>query len=142
MALFFFGILYFSWTMLYGISTLSISKNPGAFTVNSAIAGQQPSTLTDTSSTYSYTTSATITVITGALNSNMPSGVTLTAQLAAGTGATSLGLVTMTTTTQNLVTGIPSHSAGSLLTITYNFTATVSAAQTTNATRTLTLTLQ
>lgn len=122
--------------------TLSISSNPATFTVNSAVAGQQPPSVTNTSTNYNVTTTTGAKKsISGNINSALPSGVTLQIQLTAPSGATSVGLVSMTTTAQSLVTNIPGFTTATGLTVTYQFTATVSAAQATNATRTLTLTL-
>lgn len=121
---------------------ISLSGSPSAFTINSAVAGQQPTAVTNSSTTYSVTTTTVIRVITGKINTAMPANTTLKVTLAAPTGATSLGAVTMTTTAQNLITGIPLATVSSGKTVTYNFSATVSAAQVANATRTLTLTVQ
>lgn len=121
---------------------LSLSGSPSVLTINSAIAGQQPNSVTNTSTTYSVTTTILVKVITGKIQSNMPSGVTLQVSLAAPAGATSLGLVSMTSVAQNLVTGIPTNTTANVKTVTYSLSATVNAAQVSNATKTLTLTLQ
>lgn len=111
-------------------------------TISSAVAGQQPSIVTNDSTTYNLTTLNSVRVITGKLNTNMPAGTILKVQLAAPVGATSSGSVSMSTTASNLVTAIPKVTVAINLSITYTFSATVSAAQVTNAAKTLTLTLQ
>lgn len=126
---------------LYGDS-LSLSANPSAFTINSATAGQQPNSVTNSSTTYSVTTLNTVRSINGKLSANMPTGVTLTVSLAAPTGATSLGAVSMTSVAQNLITGIPKNTTSTGKVVTYTLSATVNAAKVTNGTRTLTLTVQ
>lgn len=133
--------------MLVGVSCLwgdsiSLSGNPSVMAISTATAGQQPNSASNASTNYNLTTTATVRKITGNLNSNMPSGVTLQIQLAASGGATSAGSVTMTTTATNLVTSISKSTTATNLTVTYNLSATAAAAQVSNATRTLTLTLQ
>lgn len=123
-------------------TTLSISGNPSTLTINSATAGQQPTSATNNSTTYNATTQSSTTSILGSLNANMPSGVTLKVQLAAPTGATSAGAVAMTTTNQTLVSSIPTFTTATGLKITYTLSATAAASQVASATKTLTLTLQ
>jgi len=122
--------------------TLSVSGSPSAMTVSTATAGQQPNNATNATTTYNITTLNFVRSITGNINTAMPSGVTLQVQLAAPSGATSAGSVAMTTTATNLVNSIPKFSNVSNLTITYTLSATVAAALVSNATKTLTLTIQ
>jgi hypothetical protein len=138
--LFFFGLLCFREALFS--DNISISANPGTFTINTATAGQQPTALTNTSTTYNFSTSSLFTKrITGKISSALPSGVTLQVKLATISGATSAGFVTMSTTTQDLVTSIPPNSTGTSLIITYQLSAAVVASQVTNSTATLTLNL-
>lgn len=122
------------------INAITVSGNPGTLTINSAVAGSAPTNAVDATTTYAVTTNNTAIKVTAALSSNMPSGVTLTASLVAPTGATSAGAVSLSTTSQSLVTGI-ANIAQSGLSITYTLSATVSAAQVTNATNTVTYTI-
>lgn len=122
--------------------TFTLSGNPPTLTINSANAGSQPNNATNSSTTYSLSTTNSVTKITGRINSNMATGLTLRVSLAAPTGATSAGAVTMNTSAKNLVTGIPRNTISSGRTITYTLSATVSATKVTNQTKTLTLTLQ
>ena len=128
-------------SLLY-CDTITLSGNPSALTINSAVAGSQPASVTNSSTTYSVSTTLTVRVITGKINTNMASGLTLQLGLAAPSGATSLGSVSMTTVAKNLITGIPINTTSSGNTVTYTFSATVSAVQASNQTKTLTLTLQ
>lgn len=121
---------------------LSISGNPSPFTITSATAGQNPSPVVNNSTTYTVNTLTVIRSITGSLNTNMPSGVTLSVQLQASTGATSSGSVAMSTVANTLVSNIKKNTVQAGLTITYTFAATAAASPVTNGTKTLTLTLQ
>jgi hypothetical protein len=120
---------------------ISISGNPSTLTINSATAGSQPNNATNSSTTYSITTVASGTTITGKLNANMPAGLTLKVQLQAPTGATSVGAVAMTTTAANLITGIGIIALQTGLTITYTLSATVAAAPVASSSVVLTLTI-
>lgn len=122
------------------ISAISVSGNPGALVVNSAVAGSQPTSATDSTTTYSVTTNGTSQKITGSIDTTMPSGSSLSINLTAPSGATSSGSVALTTTAQNLVTGI-SNVAQANMPITYTLNADVSAAAASGQTRTVTLTI-
>jgi len=122
------------------INEFALSGNPGPLTIDSATAGSDPTDATDSSTTYSITTNDTNKTITGSVDSAMPSGMTLSVELAAPTGATSLGAVSLTTTPQNLVTGI-ANLAESNLGITYTLSATAAATPEGPSNRTVTLTI-
>jgi len=121
------------------IDQISVSGDPGPLIINTATAGQQPTDATDTSTTYAITTNGTGKKITGAIDTAMPTGVTLKINLLAPTGATSAGNVVLGIIAADLVTGI-SQVAESGLTITYTLSATV-AATPGSGTRTVTLTI-
>ena len=122
------------------IDPITVSGDPGPLIINSAVAGSGPSSAVDSSTTYAITTNNSGETIMGYIGSNMPSGVALTVNLAAPTGATSVGNVTLTTVPQNLVTGIATVAEGGLV-ITYTLTATASAALVSGATATVTYTV-
>lgn len=122
------------------LNSISISGNPQTLVINTAIAGSDPTSVTDTSTTYSWGTLLGTKII-GKINSNMPSGVTLKVKLDSSEGS-SQGFVTMTTTNTTLVSSLPILNEGNGLTISYQLSATKNAAPVTNATRTLTLTIQ
>jgi hypothetical protein len=117
-----------------------VSGNPPTLTINTATAGQQPDEVSDSSTTYSVTTNGSNKKITGALDSNMPQYTTLKANLAAPTGGTSAGDVTLSATSSNLVTGI-STLAEQGKTITYKFSAQPEAGTSINDSRVVTFTL-
>ncbi len=108
------------------INVVSVSGNL-TLTINSATAGAGPDDATNTTTTYNITTNGTNKKITGQLDVNYASGLSLAVDLAAPTGGTSQGQKTLSTTAQDLVTTM-SKLVGSTLTITYTASATPSAA--------------
>jgi len=122
------------------INEISVSGNPGALIVVTAVPGSQPTAVTDATTTYAITTNVASKKITGALNTVMPDNTALKVTLVAPTGGTSSGQVTLTASAQDLVTGI-STLAESGLSISYNFSATLAAGVIGSAVKTLTLTV-
>jgi hypothetical protein len=122
------------------INEISVSGNPSALIVNSATAGSEPDAATDNGTTYAITTNESSKKITGAINTAMPSNTSLKVTLAAPTGGTSAGQVTLSTSAQDLVTGI-STLAESGNTISYEFSATAAAGVVSSASKTVTLTV-
>jgi hypothetical protein len=121
------------------ISELSVSGNPGALIISTATAGTGPDAVNDTTTSYGITTNASSQKITGAINSNMPAGVTLSVTLAS-TGATSQGKKSLSTAATDLVTGI-SALTESGKGISYELAATSAAGVVGSATKTVTLTI-
>lgn len=123
-------------------TALSVSGSPAAFTVTTAIAGLQPAGLSNNATTYfvKVKNSAGVKKITASLNSPMPVGTTLTLQMVAPSGATSLGAVGLDATARDVVVNI-SKQNGVTLGITYAFTATVAAGVLPVQNRTVTLSL-
>ena len=122
------------------IDEISVSGDPGALIVSSATAGSQPTAATDATTTYSITTNGSSKKITGDVDSAMPANTILAVTLTAPSIGSSAGSVTLTATAADLVTGIATVAEGSL-SISYNFSATVTAGILTSDTRTVTLTL-
>lgn len=122
------------------INELSVSAATVSLIVNSATAGSAPNAVTDATTSYAITTNETNRKITGSLNSNMPAGVTLSATLAAPTGATSGGKLSLSTTAADLVTGISTLNQSGK-TITYELSATSAAGVVPSASKTVTLTI-
>ncbi len=122
------------------INELSVSAATASLTVNSATAGSGPSAVTDTTTTYAITTNETNRKITGAINSNMDSGVTLSVTLGAPTGATSTGKQALSTVAADLVTGISTLNESGK-SISYELAATTAAGVVPSATKTVTLTI-
>ena len=121
------------------ITEFSVSGNPSALIVNAATAGSEPTAVTDATTSYNVSTNSASKKITGAINTAMPSNTLLKVTLASS-GATSAGQVTLSTSAQDLVTGINTLAEGSQ-TITYEFSATVDAGVVSSASKTVTLTV-
>jgi hypothetical protein len=122
------------------IQVVSVSGDPGALIISTAVPGSAPTQVSDATTTYAVTTNLTGSKITGSLNTAMPAGVSLGVTLAAPTGATSVGAVVLTAVDQDLVTGITTL-AESAKTITYTLDATVTAGVIASASKTVTLTV-
>jgi hypothetical protein len=122
------------------INELSVSGNPGSLIVSTATAGTAPDVVTDSTTSYAITTNETGRKITGAIDTPMPSGVTLAVNLAAPTGASSAGLTTLGTSAMDLVTGISTLNDSSK-SITYSLSATSAAGVVPSASKTVTLTI-
>ena len=90
--------------------------------------------------TYTVTNTTGTKKLVGRLSTAMPSHTTLQVQLAAPSGATSTGVVTLTASDQNLVNGIGVVNEGGL-DMTFTLSATVHAGLINTGSRTLTMTL-
>ncbi len=127
-----------------GAQTISVSGNPGLLRISAAVAGSQPTAVTNATTTYTVTTPGgggnPTFLVTMRLNANTPAGVTLTATLAAPSGATSAGAVALDVTARNVVTGIRKNST-STQSITYTLSATAAAGVVAYSSRTVTLTV-
>ncbi len=122
------------------ITVFTISGNPAAIKINSAIPGMQPTGEVNATTTYSISTNESNKKITGMLNSNMPADCYLKIRLAAPSGAVSTGDVILSSKPADLVTGI-SKVAESGKTITYTFSSTVAAGIISSGMRTVILTV-
>ena len=121
------------------INEIEVTGTPN-LTIASAIAGEQPQEVTDSSSACAITTNGANKRITASIDAAMPAYVTLKVNVAAPSGSgTSQGDVTLTTSASDVVTGM-SHVADSP-TITYKLSATVQAGVLSTDTRTVTFTL-
>lgn len=142
----FLRFILFCFSLFFAFSvdgdTLSLTGSPSALSISTATAGQQPDSVTNNSTSYSITTLTVARTIVGSINANMPAGVTLKVALAAPSGATSQGSITMTTTNNTLVSNVKKTTIAVGLTVTYLLSATVAAAQVSGGSRTLTLTVQ
>lgn len=120
------------------INQISVSGTPSLL-INSGTAG---SGLTSASAagTYAITTNETNRKVTAQIDSNMPSGVTLSVTLAAPTGGTSAGAVNLSTTAVDVVTGV-SNVNQSGLGVTYGLSATVAAGVVPSGNKTVTYTI-
>lgn len=138
------GLLHFSSMPAtgQGFNGLSATALPGTLTISTVVAaGQQPTPVTNATTTYTVTTLLGGTKkITASLNAAMPANVTLTATFAAPAGATSTGPVNLDMTTRDLVTNF-SNIFNSTNGITYKVSATVLAGVVPIQSRTVTLTI-
>lgn len=120
------------------INQISVAGSP-SLTINTATAGSAPTAVT-AGATYAITTNETNRKITAGLDAAMPDGVSLSMSLAAPTGATSAGAVTLLTTAQDVVTAISTLNESGL-SITYGLSATAAAGVVAAGTRTVTFTI-
>jgi len=123
--------------------TITVSGNPAALIVNAAIAGSEPISVSNSSTTYTAVTPLNppkTYAVTAQLNANMPVGTTLNATFVAPPGGTSVGAVALDVTARNVVTGIP-RNTDATQGITYQFVATAAAGVIPSTTRTVTLTI-
>ena len=137
------ALLTTAFVLLSGVDAraqaVDIAGNVGV-TVGSVISvggGLAPDSDTTTYSVFNTQGSKKL---VGRLSSAMPTNTTLTIQLAAPSGAVSRGAVTLTTSEQELVTGITAV-AQTGLSITVTLSATVSAGVIGTSSKTLILTL-
>jgi hypothetical protein len=122
-------------------TSMSVSGNPGSLTITTAVAGSDPTSVSNSSTTYT-----TIKIksnkpqkITAQIGSNMPANVTLTITLAAPAGSgTSVGPVALDITARNVVTNITGNYTAA---ITYLLSATPAAGVIATQTRVVTFTL-
>lgn len=122
------------------INELSVSSASVSLVVNSATAGSAPNAATNSSTSYSITTNESGRKIVGALNTDMPAGVTLAVTLGAPDQAISRGKQALSTTPVDLVTGISTlNETGKP--IAYELTATSAAGVVPSASKTVTLTI-
>lgn len=118
-----------------------VSGNPGTLVINTAFAGSEPLPVTDASTTYSIDIFDSNMKITGSIDTAMPAKTSLKVTLTAPTGATSLGQITLTTTNQDLITGLQENMVESGLGISYEFSATVAAGIVSSGSKTVTFTV-
>lgn len=121
------------------INELAVSGSP-SLTISTAVAGSAPTQATNASSSYAITTNQSSRKITAAINTAMPAGVTLKATLAAPSGATSQGAVTLGTVAVDAVTGISTLNESGK-TITYTLDATAAAGVVALSSKTVTYTI-
>src|SRR5665647_876890 len=89
--------------------TFSVPSSPAKMTINTAVAGSQPTSVTNTATTYNVRVSRRqgIKHITAQIDTPMPAGTTLQLSMVPPAGATSPGLVTLTSTAaQSIVNNI------------------------------------
>ena len=120
------------------INQLAFSGSP-SLVISTATAGSAPTSAT-ANATYAITTNETGRKITAEIDSDLPGGTALSVSLAAPSGGTSAGAVTLSTIAQDVVTGISTANASGL-NVTYSLTATAAAGVVPAGTRTVTYTI-
>ena len=108
--------------------------------INTAVAGNAPTSATSAGNTWAVTTNQTTAKITASIPSAMPAGLTLSANLTAPGGATSAGLLALGTVAVDMVTGITKLNATGLG-LSYQLDATAAAGVVASSTRVVTYTL-
>jgi hypothetical protein len=125
------------------INEVSVSTLTTSLAINSATAGSNPTSATSSGLTWAVTTNQNTAKITGILSADMPTGLTLSVNLAAPAGALSANSgnpVALSSASTDLVTGI-STLAASGLSMTYKLDATAAAGVVASDTRTVTYTI-
>jgi hypothetical protein len=120
------------------INQIAVTGTP-TLTVNTAVAGNAPTSASSTGHSWAVTTNQTGAKITASIPTAMPSGVTLSATMVAPAGATSAGAQALSTTAVDLVTAITKLNASGLA-LSYTLDAT-SAAGVQTGTRVVTFTI-
>ena len=121
------------------INQISFAGTP-SLTVTTAVAGSDPTSAVDASSTWAVTTNQTGAKISASIPSIMGTGLTLKVNLVAPAGATSAGLTAVGTVAVDLVTVI-TKVKGSTLTATYQLDATPAAGVVASSSKVVTYTI-
>jgi len=120
------------------INQIAFAGSP-SLVINTATAGSNPTSVT-AAATWAVTTNQTGAKITASIGSNMPAGLTLSANLAAPAGASTAGSQSLSTTSVDLVTSITKLAQGALA-VNYSLAATAAAGVVSSTTRTVTYTI-
>ena len=120
------------------INQISLSGSP-SLVISTATAGSGP-TQASASASWAVTTNQTGAKITASINSAMPSGLTLQANMSAPSGGSSAGAQTLGTTAVDVVTGI-TKLAQSGIAVGYTLDATAAAGVVSSTSRTVTYTI-
>lgn len=121
------------------VNVIAFAGSP-SLTVNAAVPGSPPTSVSNATATWAVTTNQTGAKITASISAAMPAGLTLSANLGSPTGASSNGLTALSTSAVDLVTGI-TKLAESALAVTYQLDATVAAGVVASTSRTVTYTI-
>ena len=135
-------VLLLAGSRTMGAQAITLSSgSAGSLVINTVVAGQNPTGATTSATTYDVTTpnSPGTYRITARINQAMPAGTTLSLTMAAPTGASSVGPVSLTTTAQDIVINVPRKTSDTALAITYSFDATPAAGVLPITSRTITL---
>jgi hypothetical protein len=129
-------------TVTFAVNAINQISFAGApsLTVTTAVAGSDPTSAVDATSTWAVTTNQTGAKISASIPSVVGTGLTLKVNLTAPAGATSAGLTALGTVSVDLVTVITKEK-GSALNATYQLDATPAAGVVTSATKVVTYTI-
>ena len=129
-------------TVTYAVNAINQIAFTGSpsLTITTAVAGSAPTSVTDATAVWAVTTNQTGAKITASIPTIMPSGLTLSANLASPSGGSSAGSQALGITAVDLVTGI-TKLAQSALVVTYTLDATVAAGVVSSASRVVTYTI-
>ena len=129
-------------TVTFAVNAINQIAFTGApsLTITTAVAGAAPTSVTDATSSWAVTTNQTGAKITASIPTAMPTGLTLSASLAAPAGATSAGFAALGTTAVDVVTVITKLAQGSLG-VSYKLDATAAAGVVASASRVVTYTI-
>ena len=95
------------------INQIAFTGSP-SLTISSATAGSNPASATDASATWAVTTNQTGAKVSASIDSDMPTGLTLSVNLAQPSGGTSAGAKALSSTSVDLVTGVSKVAATGL----------------------------
>jgi hypothetical protein len=121
------------------INVIAFTGTP-TLTITTAVVGSNPTTVTLSTSRWAVTTNQTGAKITASIPTNVPAGLTLSVNLQAPTGGTSLGYKALTTVSVDLVTGITKRGQVNR-TVNYRLAATAAAGVVALTSRTVTYTI-
>ena len=129
-------------TVTFAVNAINQIAFTGApsLTITTAVAGAAPTSVTDATSSWAVTTNQTGAKITASIPTAMPTGLTLSANLAAPAGATSAGFTALGTVAVDVVTVITKLAQGSLG-VSYKLDATAAAGVVASSTRVVTYTI-
>jgi hypothetical protein len=129
-------------TVTFAVNAINQISFTGApsLTITNAVAGSDPTSATDATSSWNVTTNQSGAKISASIASAMPAGLTLKVNLTAPAGATSAGSTALGTSAVDLVTGITKQK-GTTLNATYDLDATAAAGVVTSATKVVTYTI-
>ena len=129
-------------TVRFAVNAINVIAFTGSPSVKviTAVAGSNPTTVTNGTARWAVTTNQTGAKITASIPSNVPAGLTLSASLQAPTGGTSLGFKALTTVSVDLDTGITKRNQTNR-TVSYRLAATPAAGVIAPTTRVVTYTI-
>ena len=110
------------------VTVFKVPVSPATMTINTAVAGSQPTAVTDASTTYTVSVKQADAPqhITAQIDASMPLGTTLSITMTLSSGGTGSGPQLLSTTPVTVVGNI-SRVNGSSGSITYTFSATAAA---------------